>query len=117
MAVEYSKASMPQRQPLCTKPGRFRDRTYENQQFRACGLNLLIAAIVLWNTTYLERAVTALREAGHQVPDTLLAHIWPLAWDHINITGDYSWGAPLPDGFRPLRWDKIKDRSPMRLAA
>jgi TnpA family transposase len=30
--------------------GRLRDRAYENQQLRAKGLNLLIAAIVLWNT-------------------------------------------------------------------
>jgi hypothetical protein len=82
--------------------GRFRDRTYESQQYRASGLNLLIAAIVLWNSTYLERAVTALRQVGHHVPDELLAHVWPLAWDHINITGDYTWRHHHPDGFRPL---------------
>jgi TnpA family transposase len=27
-----------------------RDRTYQNQRHRASGLNLLIAAIILWNT-------------------------------------------------------------------
>jgi TnpA family transposase len=35
--------------------GEIRDRTYENQQHRASGLNLLIAAITLWNTRYLHR--------------------------------------------------------------
>jgi TnpA family transposase len=31
----------------------------ENQRYRASGLNLTIAAIVLWNTIYLGRAVAA----------------------------------------------------------
>src|SRR6202035_1372974 len=35
--------------------GEIRDRTYENQQHRASGLNLLVTAIILWNTRYLER--------------------------------------------------------------
>ena len=37
--------------------GEIRDRTYENQQHRASGLNLLVTAIILWNTRYLDRAV------------------------------------------------------------
>jgi hypothetical protein len=30
--------------------GEIRDRTFENQRYRASGLNLAIAAIILWNT-------------------------------------------------------------------
>ena len=87
--------------------GEIRDRTYENQQHRASGLNLLVTAIILWNTRYLERAVTALREA-EEVPDKLLVHLSPLGWEHINLTGDYVWGIPAgvsenTDGLRPLR--------------
>src|SRR5262249_24445133 len=87
--------------------GEIRDRTYENQQYRASGLNLLVTAIVLWNTRYLERAIAALRQAEN-VPDQLLAHLSPLGWDHVNLTGDYIWSAEQPhtenpDGFRPLR--------------
>jgi TnpA family transposase len=37
--------------------GELRDRTFENQRYRASGLNLVVAAIVLWNTVYLERAL------------------------------------------------------------
>jgi Tn3 transposase DDE domain len=40
------------------------------------------------------------------VPDTLLAHLAPLGWQHINLTGDYLWDADSnlsADGFRPLR--------------
>jgi hypothetical protein len=87
--------------------GEIRDRTYENQRHRASGLNLLVAAIILWNTRYLGRAVAALREA-EDVPDHLLAHLSPLGWEHVNLTGDYVWAAAEEvsdsrDGFRPLR--------------
>jgi len=33
-----------------------RDRSFVNQRHRARGLNLVVAAITLWNTVYLERA-------------------------------------------------------------
>ena len=33
--------------------GELRDRTHENQRHRASGLNLVVAAIVLWNTVTL----------------------------------------------------------------
>jgi TnpA family transposase len=39
------------------RQGEIRDRTFENQSFRASGLSLITAAIVHWNTVYLDRAV------------------------------------------------------------
>jgi TnpA family transposase len=69
--------------------GEPRDRTLENQQHRASGLNLVVAAIVLWNTVYLERAIQALRNQGQMIPEALLVHLSPLKWEHINLTGDY----------------------------
>ena len=86
--------------------GEIRDRSYENQRYRASGLNLVVAAILLWNTVYLERAVQAIREAGKDVDGTLLAHLSPLGWEHINLTGDYLWqqSRQVEQGqFRPLR--------------
>ena len=35
--------------------GEIRDRSFEQQRYRANGLNLITAAIVLWNTVYLQR--------------------------------------------------------------
>ena len=35
------------------RQGRITDRTFENQSYRASGLNLVIAAIVYWNTVYM----------------------------------------------------------------
>ena len=49
--------------------GEIRDRTYENQQHRASGLNLLVTAIILWNTRYLERAVATLRQVEESPAD------------------------------------------------
>jgi Tn3 transposase DDE domain len=86
--------------------GEIRDRSFENQRYRASGLNLVVAAIVLWNTVYLDRAVQALRDAGRDVDDTLLPHFSPLGWEHINLTGDYTWRQSKQverGNFQPLR--------------
>ena len=71
--------------------GEIRDRSFEQQRYRASGLNLVTAAIVLWNTVYLERATQGLVEAGKPVDGELLQFLSPLGWEHINLTGDYVW--------------------------
>ena len=89
--------------------GELRDRTHENQRHRASGLNLVVGAIVFWNTVYLEQAVAAIRQSGQTVSDEALPHLSPLKWEHINLTGDYHWrkDAGLQDGkLRPLRVSK-----------
>ena len=79
-------------QVVCTfKQGRIADRGQEAQQFRASGLNLVIAAVVYWNSTYIADAVQHLRGRGEAVPDTLLAHTSPLTWEHIGFSGDFLW--------------------------
>jgi len=84
--------------------GEIRDRAFENQRYRASGLNLAVAAIVLWNTVYLSRAVAELRAQGEVISHLLLSHIAPLGWEHITFNGDYVWPTePLQQGFRPLR--------------
>ncbi len=60
--------------------GESRDRSFEQQRYRASGLNLVTTAIVLWNTVYLERAAHALRGSGHGVDDALLQYLSPLGW-------------------------------------
>ncbi|MFM9921335.1 Tn3 family transposase [Lacisediminihabitans sp. H27-G8] len=83
--------------------GELRDRSYDNQRHRASGLNLLTAAITLWNTVYLEHTITT---TGHPVDDPLLDHLSPLGWEHINLTGDYTWNnprQPKAGKLRPLR--------------
>ena len=86
--------------------GEIRDRSFEQQRYRASGLNLVTAAIVLWNTVYLERSANALHGHGHAVDESLLQYLSPLGWEHINLTGDYLWRRNTKVGagkFRPLR--------------
>ncbi|MCA1595467.1 MAG: Tn3 family transposase, partial [Chloroflexi bacterium] len=86
--------------------GEIRDRSFEQQQYRASGLTLATAAIALWNTVYLERATNALHASGRAANTALLKHLSPLSWEHINLTGDYQWRNTARLGrsrFRPLR--------------
>ncbi|WP_232461084.1 Tn3 family transposase [Burkholderia ubonensis] len=86
--------------------GEIRDRSFEAQRYRASGLNLVTAAIVLWNTVYLERAVQAMPAKGIALDAALLPYLSPLGWEHINLTGDYVWRQhqKLEAGeYRPLR--------------
>jgi TnpA family transposase len=48
--------------------GEIRDRSFDSQAFRASGLNLVVSAIVHWNTVYLSRAVAHLRQSGRTIP-------------------------------------------------
>ncbi|TAV02069.1 Tn3 family transposase [Rhizobium ruizarguesonis] len=85
--------------------GRFRDRSQENLSIRASALNLIVSAIIHWNTIYTGRIVDALRNAGQAIPDHLLSSLSPLTWEHVNLTGDYLWEEkPALDenGFRAI---------------
>jgi hypothetical protein len=86
--------------------GELRDRTFENQRYRASGLNLVVAAIVLWNTVYLKRAIEALRGDGHLIDESLLTHLSPVGWEHINLTGDYA-GTPI-NGSPKVAFDRCE---------
>lgn len=65
----------------------------------------MAAAIILWNTVYMQRAINALRARGKTINDDLLGFLAPLGWLHINLTGDYLWSAAPEfdaDGYRRL---------------
>ncbi len=69
-------------------------------------LQLVTAAIVLWNTVYLAQVINALRNK-QMLDEELVKYLSPLGWEHISLTGDYVWlkttktSAERP--FRPLR--------------
>ena len=90
------------------RQGRVADRSHEAQQYRASGLNLVIASIVWWNATYMADAVDHLRGAGEQVSHELLAHTSPVGWEHIAFSGDFLWdrAAALPLGRRALNFGR-----------
>jgi Tn3 transposase DDE domain len=54
---------------------------------------------------YLERSIAALGQQ-REIADSLISHVAPLGWNHINLTGDYVWHANkrvAKGRFRPLR--------------
>jgi TnpA family transposase len=68
--------------------GEIRDRSFEQQQYRASGLTLAIAAIALWNTVYLERATNALQDletrvCGTAIYPSLCSNSWRSATNQI----------------------------------
>ncbi len=74
-------------------------------RYRASGLNLIVTASALWNIVYMELALAALR-ADRSIEENLVAHLSPLFWEHIHLTGDYMWHANkrVAEGrFRSLR--------------
>lgn len=86
--------------------GEMGERSFENQRYRASGLNLVIAAIVLWNTVYLELTIQHMKDNDQPLNENLLKHLSPLGWEHINLTGDYVWRQDklMEKGFfRPLQ--------------
>jgi Tn3 transposase DDE domain len=71
----------------------------------------VVSAIVFWNTVYLDRAVAAIRQNGQTVADETLAHLSPLKWEHINLTGDYHWRKDA--GLRNRRLRPLRTSSPL----
>ena len=58
-------------------------------------MNLLAAIIIFWNTMKLGDVVSSRAANGAAVPPDLLAHVSPLGWEHINLTGEYRWPKSL----------------------
>jgi hypothetical protein len=90
--------------------GSVSDYTQLEQDLNAMALNLALAAITLWNTAYLDRAITVLEQRGTPIPAKYLPHISPLGWEHITITGTYRWKGAEPawGKFRPLRLPSLR---------
>lgn len=75
--------------------GEIRDRSGEGQHYRIAGMNLLAAIIIFWNTMKLGEVVNTQAASGTHIAPDLLAHVSPLGWEHINLTGEYRWPKSL----------------------
>jgi TnpA family transposase len=89
---------------LC-RLGEIRDRSFEQQRYRASGLTLVTAAIALWNTVYIEKGGPKLRPQRSDDRSRAVQVPLPARLEHINLNEDYQWkGNRLAQGrFRPLR--------------
>ena len=69
-------------------------------------LGLVVNAIVLWNTLYMEAALNQLRAEGMEVNPEDVARLSPLIHKHMNFQGRYSFAlseSVARGGLRPLR--------------
>ncbi|MFE3901421.1 Tn3 family transposase [Streptomyces sp. NPDC059153] len=69
-------------------------------------LGLVLNAVVLWNTRYLDAAVARLRAEGHDIKDEDVARLSPLKDQHINFLGRYLFNITASgpgQGLRPFR--------------
>ncbi len=94
------------RQVFHGQRGQLRQRYREGQEDQLGALGLMLNAIVLWNTRYLDAALTQLHRDGYPVEDADVERLSPLIHDHINLLGRYHFTNPdnLGGGqLRPLR--------------
>jgi TnpA family transposase len=68
-------------------------------------LNLVVNAIITWNTVYMAEALRLLRAEGHPIRDEDLPHIWPTRHEHMNVHGKLRFNVEeqrTRRGLRPL---------------
>ena len=86
--------------------GSIRKKQEQAQQETVQYLNILVNAIMVWNTAYTQAAVEQLKSEDYPVLDEDLAFLSPAKYGHINRLGRYSFlemQALQPNGLRALR--------------
>ncbi len=89
-----------------------RQRYREGQEDQLGALGLVVNAIILWNTLYLEAALKHLRTDGAMVNPEDVARLSPLGHDHINFLGRYSFALAETVERGELRPLTLPDTSP-----
>lgn len=69
--------------------GKIRHRTHEDQLNQAACLNLVVNAITIWNTVYMQAAIEQLKSEGYEVKDEDIKELSPARSEHINMYGKY----------------------------
>jgi len=92
--------------------GELRQRYREGQEDQLGALGLVVNAVVLWNTRYLDAALSRARASGVSVNPEDVERLSPLLLDHINVLGRYEFilTKSVQQGrLRPLRNPKKTD--------
>ncbi|CAM5257948.1 hypothetical protein SCANM63S_04398 [Streptomyces canarius] len=87
------------------KRGTIHQAYREGMEDQLGALGLVLNAIVLWTTKYIDAAVAQLRAEGHEIRDEDIARLSPLKHKNLNLLGRYSFTASTPaaGALRPLR--------------
>jgi hypothetical protein len=86
--------------------GEIRKRYREGQEDQLGALGLVTNAVVLWNSLYMQEALSHIRTTTGETPDDEhIARLSPLMHGHINMLGHYTFTLPediLKGELRPL---------------
>jgi TnpA family transposase len=88
------------------RQGEIRRPYREGQEDQLNALGLVVNILVLWNTRYMDLALSYLRSKGESIHPEDVARLSPLGYGHINLLGRYEFTLPeslRQDGVRPLR--------------
>jgi hypothetical protein len=86
--------------------GELRQRYREGQEDQLGALGLVLNAVVLWNTRYMDAALGRLRERGYAVREADVVRLAPFGFAHLNVHGRYTFTPFVPPAsgqLRPLR--------------
>ena len=95
--------------------GEIRKRYREGQEDQLGALGLVTNAVVLWNTLYMQEALSWMRSHGEETGDEDIARLSPLMHGHINMLGHYTFTLPediLKGELRGLNFNLNNELSP-----
>ena len=80
-----------------------RQRYREGQEDQLGALGLVLYAVVLWNTRYMDLALTQLRAGDVDIQEADLARLSAVGFRHVNFMGRSALTLPEPGRLPPLR--------------
>lgn len=69
--------------------GKIRKRIHEDQLNQAACLNLVVNAVVIWNTVYIQAVLNQLKAEGYEIDENDIRNLSPARSEHINMYGRY----------------------------
>jgi TnpA family transposase len=87
------------------KPGTIHQAYRDGMEDQLGALGLVLNAIVLWTTRYIDAAVTQLKAEDHEIREEDITRLSPLEHRNLNLLGRYSStaGVAAAGALRPLR--------------
>lgn len=89
--------------------GELRQRYREGMEDQLGALGLVVNAVVMWNTRYMQVALDDLRRSRHQVLEADVARLTPLLHEHVNMLGRYDF--TLPEEIAQGQLRRLRDPS------
>ena len=89
-----------------------RRRHVDEQANQASCLNLVVNAVITWNTVYMATALEQLRVEGVDIADDSVAHLSPTLSAHMNPYGRYRFDTELVLGTEQLLPLRTPDAGP-----